>query len=417
MTALEVSTAGAFIDPDAGVMPRGCAPLRLGPSREQFSKQYRRYGRAIEDGHGNKIRQLENLLLKSHSGKMLAVARAAKEKKYPLYPAKLDLMADALSCWEQPAAPATLYFKKKPDGSLRSIFSYRVMQAAQQYLVWWVLAPRVRLHLGQYAVAGRDRTAAVVKAMELMEAGYDWVIRGDIKNCYPSMNGEKVLDNLPGPRAVLRQVVLPPLEQHLLYSKKHAALIRLVRRGLPQGAASTALVAAAALVPVLNELPDDVVPILYVDDFAIFAKSKAAAAHAMNTLREALRAAPVGHLELKICNIHHVTDGFRFLGYEIFRDEGGGATARPLLTAVESLYEQLEAIDAGPSLDPHGDKMGKLISWRCSYAAWDGDELTEEHLNVVLSNHFSGDLGELVQKLHLRAQITREREKKPRPLF
>lgn len=72
----------------------------------------------------------------------------------------------------------------------------------------------------------------------------------------------------------------------------------------------------------------------------------------------------------------------------------------------------------GPaSLDPHGDKMRKLISWRCSYAAWDGDELTEDHLILALSNHFPGDLEELVQKLHLKAKITREREKKPRSLF
>ena len=72
----------------------------------------------------------------------------------------------------------------------------------------------------------------------------------------------------------------------------------------------------------------------------------------------------------------------------------------------------------GPaSLDPHGDKMRNLISWRCLYAAWDGDELTEDHLILALSNHFPGDLEELVQKLHLKAKITREREKKPRSLF
>jgi RNA-directed DNA polymerase len=398
-------------------MQLGRGPLDLRRCREEFGKQHRRYCRAIQEVKGSKIHRLENLLLKSHSGKVLAVARAAKEKKYPVSPARLDLMASTLSCWEQPAAPATLYFKKKPGGGLRSIFSYRVMQAAQQYLVLWVLAPRLRLHDGQYAVPGRDRTAAVEKAKQLIEAGYDWVIRGDIKDCYPSMNGEKVLACLAGPRAVLRQVILPPLEQHLLYNHKHAALIGKVRRGLPPGAASTALVAAAVLVPVLDGLPDGAAVILYVDDFLIFVSSKAAAVQTMNTLREALWAAPVGNLQLKFCNIHHVVDGFGFLGYHIFRNISGGATARPRAAAVESLYEQLEAIDTDRSSDPFEDKWNRLIGWRCAYAAWDGGESIEDLLIAALSNHFPSDLEKLVQILHLRAQMTREREKAPRPLF
>jgi hypothetical protein len=133
----------------------------VGPCRAAYGKQHRRYCRAIDDDNRAGIHKHENWLLKSHTAKTLAVAHAAKKKGHPLYPAKLDIMASTLSCWEQPPGPATFYGKKKPDGDLRGIFSYRVMQAAQQYLVWWTPAPRIRLHHGQYAVAGRDRTAAV----------------------------------------------------------------------------------------------------------------------------------------------------------------------------------------------------------------------------------------------------------------
>jgi hypothetical protein len=139
--------------------------------------------------------------------------------------------------------------------------------------------------------------------------------------------------------------------------------------------------------------------------------------HTMNTLRKALWACPVGHLELKMCKIHYVAEGFRFLGYDILRNESGGATARPLGTAVERLYEQLEALDTAASPGPLQEKWNKLISWRCSYAAWEGDESTDDLLHGAVCNYFPGDLEELLQILHLRAQITREREKKPRPLF
>ena len=43
--------------------------------------------------------------------------------------------------------------------------------------------------------------------------------------------------------------------------------------------------------------------------------------------------------------------------------------------------------------------------------------MTDDLLIAALCNHFPGDLEILLRILHLRVQITREREKKPRPLF
>jgi hypothetical protein len=275
------------------------------------------------------------------------------------------------------------------------------MWAAQQYLVLWLLAPRLRLHPGQYAVPGRDRTAAVERAKQLIADGYEWIIRADIKNCHPAMNGEEILARLPGSRAVLRQVLLPPPMECISFPSGYALHSLKARQGLPPGAASTPLVVAAALAPVLLELPDDVVVILYVDDFAIFAKSKAAAANAMNSLRVALEAAPVGDLRLKFCELHHASKGFTFLGYHIFLNVGGGGSARPPIAAFHKLDELLETADPG-------NWRSRLIGWRCSYAGWEGgDVLGESWLAAILSQYLSGDLEELIQFLDLRAQKTR----------
>jgi RNA-directed DNA polymerase len=387
------------------------AQLDLVGYRAKYDRQHRRFCRAIQGGDRKEIRRFENWLLKSHTAKTLAVAHAAKKKKYPLYTAKLDMMASMLSCWERPTQPVTLYLKKKSNGGHRPIFKYGVMWAAQQYLVVWLLAPRLRLHAGQYGVSGKDRTAAVERAKQLIAGGYDWVIRGDITNCFPSMNGEAVLARLPGPPAVLRQALLPPPMECITYPYGYALHTLKARQGLPPGAASTPLVVAAALAPVLDGLPGDVVVILYVDDFAIFASSKAAAVSTMNALREALWAAPVGDLQLKFCNIHHVAEGFGFLGYHIFRNGSGGATARPSQAALEKLYEQLEAVETVECSDPLREKLNKAISWRCAYAAWEGDELTDDVLFVVLSNHFPPDCldEELIPFLHSKAQITRKK--------
>jgi hypothetical protein len=425
-------------------------PLDLAACRRRYRKQQRRYRRAVQDNHRRRLHQLENWLLKSHTAKVVALAKAAgnkatrskgaQKKRFKLTPAKLDIMASILSCWEDPSKPAVLYFKKKKSGGVRPIFSYGIIRAAQQYMAVGMLEPRLWLHEGQYALPGRDRTAAIEVSKQLIRDGYHWVIRGDIKNYYPSMNGEEVLEMLPGPRAVLRRIILPPTGKGLSYPSTPLSLILQVRRGLPPGAASTALVAAAALAPVLLVLPGDVVVILYADDFAIFAKSKAAAANAMNALEEALRAAPVGDLRLRFCKLCRVIPGFKFLEYYIFLDENEGQIARPLMADFEKLDERLSAMGPwfGPLFDTaddvlsfiqsktpspaspsssgfmpktpaelHADKMACLLNWRCSYAAWDGDEHGDAVLTALLSNHFAGDLEAMLSIIHARAKKTK----------
>ena len=55
--------------------------------------------------------------------------------------------------------------------------------------------------------------------------------------------------------------------------------------------------------------------------------------------------------------------------------------------------------------------MARLISWRCSYAAWDGGGTADDTLIAILGNHFGGDLEELVELIRLRAQKTKEKVK------
>jgi hypothetical protein len=45
--------------------------------------------------------------------------------------------------------------------------------------------------------------------------------------------------------------------------------------------------------------------------------------------------------------------------------------------------------------------------WRCSYASWEGDEHGDDLLHAILANHFPGDIDELIQSIHLRAQKTK----------
>ena len=59
------------------------------------------------------------------------------------------------------------------------------------------------------------------------------------------------------------------------------------------------------------------------------------------------------------------------------------------------------------SAELHAEKVACLLNWRCSYAAWDGDEYGDEVLIALLSNHFGGDLEAMLSMIHARARKTK----------
>jgi hypothetical protein len=59
------------------------------------------------------------------------------------------------------------------------------------------------------------------------------------------------------------------------------------------------------------------------------------------------------------------------------------------------------------SAELHAEKVACLLNWRCSYAAWDGDEYGDEVLIALLSSHFGGDLEAMLSLIHARANETK----------
>ena len=45
-------------------------------------------------------------------------------------------------------------------------------------------------------------------AAEALDEGYGWVATADVKDCYPSINGKKLLKLLPLPEGVVNRVTL-----------------------------------------------------------------------------------------------------------------------------------------------------------------------------------------------------------------
>src|SRR5262249_47809273 len=140
---------------------------------------------------------------------------------------------------------------------------FGIEHRALQHLVLSVLYAIAELHPLQFATRGvRDAIAEVMKAMR---AGYVHVREIDIKDCYPSFDGDKLVELVPVQKKVIERVLLPR-HLHIVPSKFHHSLsgigpadtgqtelpplekyLAAARRGIPQGSAASPLLAEMLL--------------------------------------------------------------------------------------------------------------------------------------------------------------------------
>ena len=125
--------------------------------------------------------------------------------------------------------PVILSFKEKEDkpGHFRSLLDFGIENRVLQYLVLGALKARANLHPNQYAMKGSH--AAIRRVAELMANGYEHAVEIDIKDCFPSFDGEKVPDLLSLPKRVTKSVLLNGSHNLMYHSYWSSYLVRIAR--------------------------------------------------------------------------------------------------------------------------------------------------------------------------------------------
>ena len=250
-------------------------------------------------------RRLMQEYLRSFDAKFTATAKAF-QKMHPdakLPKAKLAKIAAHLDPWMGTKEPARVSARPKSSGGHRIVVDFQLENRALQYLVRGALRPwaKQQLHQDQYGMQG-GRDAAIKAAAEALDEGFAWAVTADIKDFYPSINGKQLQKLLPLSEEVIRLVMLSRYLRLSLgwrpLAVTTAEFMAQARQGIPQGSATSSLLAEVVLAPLFTALPEGACVINLADNFLILAPSKAEVCSIVNTLRCACKSLPAGPLRL-----------------------------------------------------------------------------------------------------------------------
>jgi hypothetical protein len=299
--------------------------------------------RAHDRGAHRKADALARIYLDSIDARYFAVLAAYRRLKPHQRPkaSKLFDIAKSLNPWAGTQEPVHLWFKQKAGNphKFRPIMNFGIENRALQYLVLAVLWARSDTHPHQYDRRGHHE--AVAEAAKLLEQGHEWAVEIDIANCFPSFDGEKVIDHLPIPKEVTRSVILSGT-LNLDYDHDHdydhdydydnqvgpadpdedsgATFTQLsadARRGFPQGSATSALAVEMLLAPLFEKPPPGGASIGYVDNYLAMAKDQSGAQSMATAFWSALKAHPVGQLRPSRVRYFRPGGSIEFLGHRL----------------------------------------------------------------------------------------------------
>src|SRR6516165_1326468 len=164
---------------------------------------------------------------------------------------------------------------------------------------------------------GRSTKDALRKVWKEVQGGSEWIVDGDLKDFFGSVDHEKLLTLVAHRIADGR--VLRLVEAMLKAGSYGTGQLFPTERGTPQGGVVSPALSNILLTPFDREMRLRGYQLTrYADDWVITCKSAAEAKAAVDTARRILKQLGV-ELHPQKTRITHVQEGFEFLGYKIKR--------------------------------------------------------------------------------------------------
>lgn len=290
-----------------------------------MAKLQRRISIAIANGDARKARHLQRILLKSESTKIAATlsvnmrSRAGRRLKG----SAILGVAREHSVTGISNEPALLLSKSRGLREPRIYRSYGRYDRVSQQMARIALTPFADIDARQFLLVGRDAAIDAISAH--IDAGCRWAIEVDIQDYFGSLDRERIRSLLPIDRTVSSRAILSEdvtdiyTPCHGPYGGTTLAYAVTSRRGLPQGAHSSALVSEIVTNEIMKRLPSATVNVVnYGDNFFLLGRTRAATIEAFKTLLAAFGSAQVGTLAVGKCSgPRRICDGIDMLGYRI----------------------------------------------------------------------------------------------------
>ena len=320
-----------------------------------------RIAKATREGRWGKVKALQHLLTRSHSGKLLAVKRVTENrgKRTPGVDGKI---------WSTPAAkwkgmqsmqhrgyramPLRRIYIPKSSGKKRPL-GIPCMRCRAMQALWKLALEPIAETLADpnsYGFRPQRSTADAIEQCFITlakRASPEWILEGDIRSCFDSFDHAWLLENIPMDKQVLRQwLQAGHIDDGTLFA---------TTAGTPQGGIISPIIATMTLDGLESAVYASVGStaharrrsklnvIRYADDFVVTGISKEILAHkVLPTVRQFMAVRGLELSEEKT-RITHISRGFDFLGQNV-RKYSGKLLIKPAKKSVKSLLGKVREI-------------------------------------------------------------------------
>ena len=252
----------------------------------------------------------------------------------------------------------------KENGKKRNLGIPTVVDRVIQQAMVQVLSPIYEKQFSNSSYGFRPKRScemAVIRALELMNEGYDWIVDLDLEKFFDTVNQDRLISIIR--RTVKDGEVVSLIRKFLESGVMENGHYQPTKVGTPQGGNLSPLLSNI----MLNELDKELEArglnfVRYADDCMILVRSKKAANRVLSTITKYIE----NKLGLKVnaekSKVSRPT-GIKFLGFGFWVAKGGVYKPKPHLKSIEKLKRKLKALTCRSwsiSLDSRIQKLNHL---------------------------------------------------------
>jgi RNA-directed DNA polymerase len=330
----------------------------------QVRRLQERIAKATREGRWGKVKALQRLLTRSHSGKMLAVKRVTENRGKRTPGVDGRIWSSSAARWKgvlslrhrsYRAMPLRRVYIPKSNGQRRPL-GIPCMRCRAMQALWKLALEPVEETLADpnsYGFRPERSTADAIEQCFIAlarQASSEWVLEGDIRGCFDNFSHLWFLEHIPMDKTVLRKwLEAGYIDEGTLFES---------RAGTPQGGIISPVIANMALdgleaavhasigISKLARRTAKLNVIRYADDFVVTCASKEVLESCVLPAIRRFMADRGLELSEEKTRITHITEGFDFLGQNV-RKYGGKLLIKPAKKSIKSLLDKVREVIKG----------------------------------------------------------------------